>query len=235
MPLRDLMLAGPRWLKYEVLNGHARRSFSQEGEDLILARMLEYESGVPNVYVDVGANHPKRFSNTYVFYRRGWQGIAIEPDPDLARRFAARRPRDRVVEAGIAEKSGALTYFRFSDPAMNTFDPVLASAREADARWQLVERRTIPVRTLASVLGEHASLAREIGFMSVDVEGFDLCVLRSNDWERFRPRFVMAESLEAHLSNIERCPIHALMTSLEYEIVAKGHFTCFYRDTRCSR
>ncbi len=230
MPLRDLLLAGPRWIKYELLNGHSRRSFSQEGEDLILARMLEFESDVPHFYVDVGANHPKRYSNTYGFYRRGWNGIAIEPDPDLANRFAVSRPRDRVVAVGIAESSGELTYHRFSDPAMNTFDSVLAAERERDGRWQLVERSTIPVRTLASVLSEHADNREGIGFMSVDVEGFDLAVLRSNDWQRFRPRILMAESLEARLGDIARCPIHALMTSRGYEIVSKAHFTCFYRD-----
>jgi len=230
MPLRDLLLAGPRWIKYELLNGHSRRSFSQEGEDLILARMLEFESNVPRFYVDVGANHPKRYSNTYAFYLRGWNGIAIEPDPDLARRFAARRPRDRIAAVGIAESSGELTYHRFSDPAMNTFDPVLAAERERDGRWQLLERSAVPVRTLASVLSEYDGISGGIGFMSVDVEGFDLAVLRSNDWRRFRPRIVMAESLEARLRDIGRCPIHALMTGLGYEIVSKAHFTCFYRD-----
>jgi FkbM family methyltransferase len=232
MPLRDFFLAGPRWIKYELLDGHARRSFSQEGEDLILARMLEFESGVPRFYVDVGANHPKRYSNTYAFYGRGWSGIAIEPDPGLARLFATRRPRDRVIAAGIAESSGELTYHRFSDPAMNTFDSVLAAEREKDGRWELLERSIVPVRTLASVLSEHVENGDGIGFMSVDVEGFDLAVLRSNDWQRFRPRIVMAESLQARLGDIARCPIHALMAGHGYEIVAKAHFTCFYRDMK---
>jgi FkbM family methyltransferase len=230
MPLRDLLLAAPRWVKYELLNGHSRRSFSQEGEDLILTRMLEFESGVPRFYIDVGANHPKRYSNTYAFYECGWNGIAIEPDPELARLFASRRPRDRVVAVGIAEKSGELSYHRFSDPAMNTFDSVLAAERAKNGRWKLLERSIVPVRTLASVLAEHADGSKGIGFMSVDVEGFDLAVLRSNDWQRFRPRIVMAESLQARLGDIARCPIHTLMTAQGYEIVAKAHFTCFYRD-----
>jgi FkbM family methyltransferase len=227
-----LLLAGPRWIKYELLNGHSRRSFSQEGEDLILARMLEFESGVPHFYVDVGANHPKRFSNTFAFYDRGWKGIAIEPDPELSNLFAVRRPRDRVVAVGISEHSGELTYHRFSDPAMNTFDPQLAAEREKDGRWKLLQRSTVPVRTLASVLSEHIEIDHGIGFMSVDVEGFDLAVLRSNDWQRFRPRIVMAESLQSRLRDIDRCPIHSLMAAQGYEIVAKAHFTCFYRDMR---
>jgi FkbM family methyltransferase len=231
MSLRDRILAGPRWVKYELLDGHSRRSFSQEGEDLVLTRMLEFEAAVPRFYVDVGANHPKRYSNTYAFYTRGWNGLAIEPDPDLARRFTICRPRDKVLAVGIADNFGELIYHRFSDPAMNTFDPGLAAERESDGRWQLLERTVVPVRTLASVFSEHLG-SNQIGFMSVDVEGFDLAVLRSNDWQLYRPRIVMAESLEAHLGQISRCPIHALMTSQGYEIVAKAHFTCFYRDMK---
>lgn len=230
MSLRDLLLAGPRWIKYEVLDGHARRSFSQEGEDLILARMLEFERDVAPFYVDVGANHPKRYSNTYAFYRQGWNGIAIEPDPVLAFQFAQRRPRDRVVAAGVGDREGDLTYHRFSDPAMNTFDAGLAAERAASGRWQLLERRMVPVRTLAAVLEETLPAGQRIGFMSVDVEGFDLAVLRSNDWRRFRPRIVLAESLSAQLAEIKHCEVHSVMRANQYEIVGKAHFTCFYRD-----
>jgi FkbM family methyltransferase len=230
MSLRDRLLAGPRWLKYELLDGHGHRSFSQEGEDLILSRMLEYEPEIARFYVDVGANHPKRFSNTYAFYRKGWHGIAIEPDPALARNFARRRPLDRIVAVGIGETQCDLTYHRFSDPAMNTFDPILAAQRAQSGRWHLLEHRRVPVRTLAAVLEEHLSVGQRIGFMSVDVEGFDLAVLRSNDWIRFRPRIVLAESLAARLADIGQCQIHALMQTNGYEIVGKAHFTCFYRD-----
>ena len=52
-------------------------SFSQEGEDLILNRFLgKKEKGF---YVDIGAHDPKRFSNTNIFYERGWTGINIDP------------------------------------------------------------------------------------------------------------------------------------------------------------
>ncbi len=115
---------------------------------------------------------------------------------------------------------------------MNTFDPILAEQREQDGRWRLLGCSSVPVRTLASILSECEATSGGIGFMSVDVEGFDLAVLRSNDWERFRPRIVMAESLEARLGDIARCPIHALMVEKQYEIVGKAHFTCFYRDIR---
>ena len=54
-------------------------SFSQEGEDLVLARIFEGKKN--GFYVDIGAHHPTRFSNTHYFYRRGWSGINIDAMP----------------------------------------------------------------------------------------------------------------------------------------------------------
>jgi len=52
---------------------YATKSYSQKGEDIILRRILgEKEVGF---YIDIGAHHPKRFSNTYLFYKKGWRGI----------------------------------------------------------------------------------------------------------------------------------------------------------------
>ena len=64
----------------KFINRHYQKSYAQEGEDLILYRMI-YGKIDKGFYVDVGAHHPKRFSNTYFFYRKGWRGINVEPMP----------------------------------------------------------------------------------------------------------------------------------------------------------
>ncbi len=43
-------------------------------------------------YIDVGCNHPKRFSNTYALYRAGWRGLAVDLDPSLCKQFRLARP-----------------------------------------------------------------------------------------------------------------------------------------------
>ena len=63
---------------------YAIKCYSQEGEDMILRRIFEEKNGF---YVDVGAHHPRRFSNTYYFYKQGWTGISIEPNPQAAKAF----------------------------------------------------------------------------------------------------------------------------------------------------
>ena len=77
----------PRWIYEPLINFYNRyinryyqSSYAQEGEDLIINRMI-YGKIDQGFFVDVGAHHPKRFSNTYFFYKKGWKGISIEARP----------------------------------------------------------------------------------------------------------------------------------------------------------
>ena len=73
--------------------------FSQNGEDLILNRLLENKSN--GFFVDVGAHHPVRFSNTYLSYLNGWNGINIDAMPNSMMIFDKIRPRDINIEVGL--------------------------------------------------------------------------------------------------------------------------------------
>jgi len=104
------------------------KSYSQEGEDLILLRIFEKKR--IGFYVDVGAHHPFRFSNTYRFYLRGWRGINIDPMPGSMRLFNKFRKRDINLELAVGENEDTLIYYMFNEPALNTFDEGLAKTRD---------------------------------------------------------------------------------------------------------
>ena len=189
------MTRGLGRLRVGLFDRLAVLSYSQEGEDLILQRMFDGQQA--GFYVDVGAHHPRRYSNTHIFYRRGWKGINIEPNPQAMRLFARQRSRDCNVQLGVAEQAGSMTYHEFDEPALNTFDEKLAAWRSANTRYRVVGRREIPVQPLAGILQRHLPANQSIDFLSIDVEGLDLAVLRSNDWRQFRPRCVLAEAFAA--------------------------------------
>ena len=219
------------WLRLDI---YARRSWSQEGEDLVLSRILEAETDCPRSYVDVGAHHPKRFSNTYFFYRLGWCGIAIEPNPELSQLFAQMRPRDIVVTCGVASKAGELSFIRFNEPALNTFDEGVAARWVGFKGYHIIERKLVRVKPLSDILHGQDKLSKGIGILNVDVEGLDLEVLRGLDWNAYRPRFVLVESLASSLSTIDTCPIYQFLREKDYELIARTKMTFFYRDSRIS-
>jgi FkbM family methyltransferase len=208
-------------------------SYSQEGEDMILSRLLEGQRS--GFYVDVGAHHPFRFSNTFRFYLRGWRGINVDPNPETFALFARKRRRDVNLQIGISDVPGTLAYHRFDEPALNTFDAELAAHRKTATAYRLLGVDPVEVRRLDAVLDQHLPAGVAIDFMSIDTEGFDLKVLRSNDWQRFRPGHVLVEALQQDLKDLDDCAIHRHMSDQGYLLGAKTLNTFFYVDARRAR
>src|ERR1700676_3422099 len=112
-----------RWI-IAKLDQFSCLSYSHEGEDMVLRRIFHTQTS--GFYVDVGAHHPYRFSNTCYFYRRGWRGINIDPNPDAIMAFRRDRPSDVNVCVGVSDIAGVLSFPLFNEPALNTFDSTLA-------------------------------------------------------------------------------------------------------------
>ena len=212
-----------------LLDPHGRRAYSQEGEDLLLLRLFEGQEA--GFYVDVGAHHPVRFSNTCLFHRMGWRGINIDADPEAMRLFARERPADINVCVGISDAAGMLTYHVFNESALNTFDERLAQEREALPNCRLLRKAQVPVERLEAVLSRCLPAGQQIDFLSVDAEGFDVQVLDSNDWSRFRPRCVLAEALKTSLASVPDSAVFQRLSAAGYHLYAKTVNTLLFRDS----
>lgn len=204
-----------------------QRSYSQNGEDLVLDRLLKYQKD--GLFIDVGAHHPTRFSNTYLFYQRGWSGINIDAMPGSMRAFKKMRPRDINIELGVAERRGALTYHQFNEPALNTFDLLEAQLKDKYPH-RIISKKAVDVDRLESVLEGYLQKGKKIDFLSVDAEGMDEEVLRSNNWDKYRPSFVLAESLRSDLLNLSECPVVKFMLSKNYIPVSKVYDTVIFME-----
>ncbi len=216
-----------RWLRDHLPIG-GRLSYAQEGEDLLLARLFgnQIKSGF---FVDIGAHHPVRYSNTYYFYRRGWTGLNVDALPGTANLFRRMRPKDITVECGIGAKEGFLTYFAFNEPALNTFSEQEA-AKKNHPPYYVINKIQLPVMTLAQLLDRQLPQGRTIDFMSVDTEGLDHEVIASNDWNRFRPKVLLVELLNTRLENLQSNPTAQLLQGVGYKIYAKTYNTFFFVD-----
>ncbi len=225
-PLKGLLVwckACCTWDKWAV------RSWSQEGEDLILNRFFDAQRS--GFYVDVGAHHPKRFSNTFLFYKRGWCGINIDAMPGSMRIFNKIRPRDINLEIGISEQKGELDYFVFNETALNGFSRDLSERYEADSTYRIETVIKVEVLPLRQILNEHLPAGQAIDFMSIDVEGLDFQVLKSNDWNKYRPTYVLVEILGSSLHDVDQSEVGKLMSSVGYELYAKSMNTVFFKES----
>jgi FkbM family methyltransferase len=208
-----------------LLHSYARRSYAQDGEDLLLAQLFAGQGR--GFYVDVGAHHPLRFSNTYLLYRRGWRGLNLDPTPGSMLPFRRLRPHDLSLELAVAEQPGTRLLYRFADAAFNTFDPDVAVGHKARGLVAL-EPVAVQALPLATILERHLPPATPIDLLSVDVEGLDFAVLRSNDWVRFRPRCVLVE-WTGELAALADAPAVRLLAPLGYRPVARTLRTLLLR------
>lgn len=192
-------------------------SFSSAGEDMILRHLVGSDK-MEGFYVDVGAFHPTLFSNTYFFYLNGWRGINIDARPGSKEIFDKVRSRDINLELGVSRERGTMTYYFIGESSpMNSFSPEFLE--QIGMRGEVKSEIPIPTLPLRDILDEHLPQAQPIDFMNVDVEGHDLEVLESNDWRRFRPRFIVVED---EVVNAGESEIVRFMKGQDYALCAQN-------------
>ena len=214
-------------IKNNYFDGFSLKSYSQEGEDMILRRLFEKQK--TGFYVDVGAHHPKRFSNTFFFYKKGWSGINIDAMPNSMRLFDKIRPRDINLEVPISDKKQKLKYYMFNEPALNGFSKDLAEKRDGKDNYKIISERDMETSTLEKILEKNLPSGQEIDFMSIDVEGLDFQVLKSNNWKRFKPKILLVEVLGSSIKDIANSKEYKYLAEHGYEFFAKTANTVIFR------
>lgn len=207
-----------------LFTDYAIKTYSQEGEDLILRKVFGRKSN--GFYIDIGAHHPKRFSNTYYFYKKGWKGINIEARPGSKILFDKTRPRDLNLEFAIGSEPKELTYFMFNEPALNGFSAQNVANLKDNKEYKIIKEIKLTTQRLDSVLTNHLTPAQHIDFMSIDVEGLDYDVLISNNWNLFKPSIIVIEDPYFDFKNGSK--ISTFLESYRYKLFAKTFNTSFY-------
>lgn len=211
---------------------YLNKSYAQEGEDLILARLFENKS--TGFYVDVGAHHPYRFSNTFLFYKKGWSGINIDSCNAAINKFKLLRPRDTSIKAVVSDRKRKVVFNSFNESALNHIDFYGDGERLKyleNKGYKLKKKEEIETVSLNEILdncfeGKNVN----IDFLTIDVEGSEMNVLRGLDWGRYCPNIVLIEILrDKHGDNISSVDILEFMEDKGYIVVARSFNTVFFR------
>ncbi|GEM_PF-876768 len=199
----------------------ALKSYSQFREDLLIDMLLNNQQ--TGFYADVGANDPFSGSNTQRFYSRGWSGINIEPNLQAYKKIVDNRQNDINLNVAISENEGELTFYLIgNDSSISTLDYSQATrmAKMLNLEINPTSIRTMPLSKVFDTYLDN----KHIDFMSVDAEGHDLAVLKSNNWDKYRPTLVMVES------NIETREIILFMDKQKYLYIFSNHVNALFID-----
>lgn len=175
--------------------------YSQFGEDALLEAMTQSRDKV-GFYVDVGCFEPILLSNTYKLYLQGWRGIVIDPNADMEPLWRKHRHRDQFVCCAVGEQTGKIGFHKNSS---------LPNESCLDTSGKGI---TVPIRRLDDILDAHVPSGTTIDVMSIDCEGFDLSVVKSNNVQKYRPKVLIVEDLTHGKSELA-----AHVEALNYELV----------------
>lgn len=172
------------------------RSYSQFGEDKVLRSLLPESFGT---YLDIGAGHPTRNSNSYYFYKRGWRGVLVEPIASHARLCRRTRPRDSTKNCLVGTTSSETT--ENGNCMFWEFEPSELSTASSERAQSLIEEGVAlksqyecPLTPISALLPPVKPI--DAFFVTIDVEGLDMQLLRAIDWVRSSPRVVCVEDAD---------------------------------------
>jgi len=205
------------------------KSYSQEGEDMVIRSFFEGKKNYKGFYVDVGAHHPYRYSNTLHFYQHGWRGINIEPTPGAVKLFNTLRRKDINLNIGISNKKDKLTFYCFNEPALNGFSK--EHSEEIDNStlpYKIIKEVEVETYPLSDILDKYLPPGQKIDFLTIDVEGLDLMVLKSNNWAKYKPSYILVED-RVDFKNLEASDVYNYLEKQTYELVAKTFRTLFFK------
>jgi FkbM family methyltransferase len=165
-------------------------SYTQNLEDYHLS--LAFAGQATGTYIDIGAGHPVADNVSFWFYERGWAGIVVEPQLELAALYPRLRPRDIAVRTLVGREAGERDFYLVD--RLHGFSTViekhLQKVKAIGAGYRTVR---LPVVTLASLCETHG--LDDVDFLKIDVEGAEADVLFGGDWKRFRPKVIVAEAV----------------------------------------
>ena len=186
-------------LKKIYYERYSKKSYSISNVDLVIDRLFrDIKKGV---YIDVGCNHPIKYNNTYLLYKRGWTGINIDLDETSIKEFNIIRKKDHNVQKMVGSSDGEEKeiYYYHERSAINTLSKELVEKRTTKPREIIKKTAT----TLNKIIENSPYRKKKINLMSIDIENYEYEALKNFNFERYRIDIIITECTDMSQSKLE--------------------------------
>jgi len=199
-----------------------KKTYSMNEEDIFINKYFKKKTGF---FVDVGAYHPLELSNTYLLYKRGWNGINIDISSLSVDYFNYIRPDDININIAVTKKKSIKTiFYQKKKSPLNTLNFKLASKH-----FSLnFKKKKIKSDTLTSIIDKTKFKGIKINFLNIDAEGGDFEVLKSLNFKKYKPKLICVEIIDNFNSSkkaIKKNKIYKFLIQKKYKLVWSGHFS----------
>ena len=206
-----------------------RTSYSQAGEDAIV-RYLFNDYGLKSItYLDLGTNIPDYCNNTYWFYKNKSRGVCVEADSSLIENIKKSRPRDKVINVGVSvSNEKEADFYIFNEPAINTFNKLEADERSISGKYKIIKVNKVPLLNINDIISDNFKSYPD--YLSIDIEGLDLDVLKSLNFSIYPIPVICVETCtysENHIRPKDQT-ISEFMGTVGYEIYADTYLNTIF-------
>lgn len=210
------------------------KSYSQTGEDRIVNSIIDIYSKWENAdfsskyYVEVGCNEPIKYSNTFGLYKQGWQGICIDANESLIKKFKKLRLRDVCISAVVSNQEKELTFTKFKDSEISSVNKDHVS--EWSKYSQVISSETVKPIPLNKVLDEYQA-PKSFALLCIDVERHDFEVLNSIDLKIYIPTLIVIETSGYNLESVNSSAIYQHICKHNYKLIAFALGNAYFLKT----
>ena len=200
-----------------------RKTYSMDGEDIEIVKYFDNKKN--GFYVDVGSYHPIERNNTMLLYNKGWEGINIDISDFSIKLFDQLRSRDINLNLAVSKNEGEIEmYFQKKLSQLSTI-----KKEQIKKSFQgEVKIKKIISKTLTSILDETKFANKKIDFLDIDVEGADMDVLESLDFEKYSPKLICIEVIK---ENNEDSDIFNFLRKKDYIRIWSGVFSHIFKKS----
>ena len=201
---------------------HKKISYSYGGIDSLILNIFKNKKN--GFYLDIGCGHPIKNNNTYLLNKKGWSGINIDLDEENIDLFNSYRKKDVNLATAVSDKEGETDlYFYHSKSALNTISKENADFQKA----KISTIKKIKTQTINKLIENSPFKDRKIDFLSVDVEGSELSILKNFDFTKYSPKVIVVEYLDLSLKKLEikNLNINNIIKSEIYKLIESNNYT----------
>ncbi len=201
---------------------HKKISYSYGGIDSLVLNIFKNQKN--GFYLDVGCGHPIKNNNTYLLNKKGWNGINIDLDKDNIDLFNSYRKNDFNLATAVSDKEGETDlYFYHRTSALNTISKHNADFQEA----KVSAIKKIKTQTINNIIENSPYKDKKIDFLTVDVEGSELSILKNFNFKKYLPKVIVVEYLDLSLKKLEikNLDINNIINSDIYKLIISNNYT----------
>jgi FkbM family methyltransferase len=211
-------------LRYRGLK--EKLQYSRWGEDSFLNNY--FKDTANGRYIDIGAFHPFRGSNTYLLYKKGWSGINIDLNKTSIDLFKLARPNDTNLNLAISDANKKIKVYQTKDLGkMNTIDPKFASFFLKN--YHVRESCSYNLNDI--LYKYNASKNNRFELIDIDVEGSEYQILKNLNFNKYSFKLILVETHIGYLHFKQQSDkIHNLLKSKNYNYLKKFGETTVYEN-----